>query len=195
MGQWSKRCNYDNMLGRQKIKLFIILQHFLYFIANNYTGFFSIFIASTSPRLIMLSRSCQKATAKIMILITWWSNQFCVVILVQPILPTYTSCTWKNLFLCHTILYCCSCATAVKSLSAILLQPLISKVYNIDIKKKKKITSGWHLIGIFIMEANYIYLEFWFHSNRESQVSPVLSKELLKLGTEAGTSTTNLNHS
>lgn len=138
MGQWSKRCNYDNMLGRPKIKLFIILQHFLYFIANNYTGFFSIFIASTSPRLIMLSRSCQKATAKIMILITWWSNQFCVVILVQPILPTYTSCTWKNLFLCHTILYCCSCATTVKSLSALLLQPLISKVYNIDIKKKNK---------------------------------------------------------
>lgn len=45
------------------------------------------------------------------------------------------------------------------------------------------------------MEANYIYLEFWFHLNRESQVSPVLSKELLKLGTEAGTRTTNLNHS
>ena len=119
----------------------------------------------------MLSRSCQKATAKIMVLITWWSNQFCVVILVQPILPTYTSCTWKNLFLCHTILYCCSCATTVKSLSAVLLQPLIST----DIKKNI-IISGWHLTGISIMEANYIYLEFWFHLNRESQVLPVIQR-------------------
>lgn len=118
----------------------------------------------------MLSRSCQKATAKIMILITRWSNQFCVVILAQPILPTYTSCTWKNLFLCHTILPRSSCATTAKSLSAVLLQPLMP---NTDIKK---IISGWHLTDIFITEANYIYLDFRFHLNRQDQASPVIPR-------------------
>lgn len=129
-----------------------------------------------------------------MILITWWSNQFCVVILVQPLLPTHTSRTWKNLFLCHATLYRCSRATAAKSLSAFLLQSLIAKVYNIDIKKNPKpfLADTWWAFSLrrpIIFTGNFYFL--WI----ENLKSYLLSKELLKVGIEPGTRTTNLNHS
>lgn len=71
------------------MKIFIILWHFLDFIANHYAGFPSAFAAPTSPRLIMLSRSCQKGTAGIMVLVRGGSDQFCAGSLGQPLPPTH----------------------------------------------------------------------------------------------------------
>lgn len=71
------------------MKIFIILWHFLDFIANHYAGFPSAFAAPTSPRLITLSRSCQKGTAGIMVLVRGGSDQFRAGSLGQPLPPTH----------------------------------------------------------------------------------------------------------
>lgn len=129
----------------------------------------------------MLSRLRQKATTKIMLLITWWSNQFHAVILVQPVLPTYTSCTWKNLFLCHTVLYWFPCATTAKSLSAALLQPLRSFLADTwqAFSLQSPIIFTWNFGSIWIDRIK----------------SHLLSQQLLKLELDPGTRAINLKHS